>query len=123
MVVLHPSRSKSNSTRSAEAFFDERIASIKAGEKPPKMQFWRLMLSIWFFLFLGKYSLLNISKEHIVQRARVPEIASSGTYTLHGMSSILFFRNNCIFHLNSVGTQQATIRNSITENSVARNPQ
>ena len=59
--------------------------------------------------------MLKVSKEHIVQRTRVPEIASSGTYTLHRMSSILFFQNNCIFHLNIVGTRQATIRNSITE--------
>jgi len=64
--------------------------------------------------------LLNIRKEHIVQSIIVPEIASSGTYILHRMSSILFFQNNCIFHLNSVGTRQATIHNSITEKSVAR---
>jgi hypothetical protein len=53
-VVLRPSRSKGVSTRSAEAFWDERIADLLPGEKPPKMQFWRLMLSIWFFLFLFK---------------------------------------------------------------------
>src|SRR4051794_36136170 len=54
MVVLHPSRSKSISTQSAEAFWDERIADFLPGEKPPKMQFWRLMLSIWYFLFYFK---------------------------------------------------------------------
>jgi hypothetical protein len=34
------------STQSAEAFWDERIAGFLTGEKPPKMQFWRLKLSI-----------------------------------------------------------------------------
>ena len=59
-------------------------------------------------------------QERIVQRAIVPEIVSSGTYTLYRMSSILFLQNNCIFLLNIVGTRQATIHNSITEKSVAR---
>jgi len=54
MVGLHPPCSKCISIRSAETFFDQRIADIKAGEKPPKMQFWRLLLSIGFFLFLVK---------------------------------------------------------------------
>ena len=53
-----------------------------------------------------------------MQRAKVPEIASSGTYTLYRMSSTLSFQNNRIFHLNSVGTRQATIHNRITEKSV-----
>ncbi|WP_421102493.1 hypothetical protein ACOKXV_05750, partial [Sporosarcina psychrophila] len=38
-------------TRSAEAFYDERIAGLLTGEKPPKMQFWRLKRSIGFSLF------------------------------------------------------------------------
>jgi len=36
------------STQSAEAFWDERIAGFLTGEKPPKMQFWRLKLSMMF---------------------------------------------------------------------------
>jgi len=52
MVGVHPSLSKGIRTQSAEAFWDERIADCLPGEKPPKMQFWRLMLSLWFFLFL-----------------------------------------------------------------------
>ena len=59
--------------------------------------------------------MLKVSKERIVHYTRVPEIAPSGTYSLHRMSSILFFQNNCIFHLNIVGTRQATIRNRITK--------
>jgi len=35
---------------SAEAFFDERIAGFLPGEKPPKMQFWRLILSIRYHM-------------------------------------------------------------------------
>ena len=133
MVVVHPSLSKGIGTRSAEAFWDERIAGFLPGEKPPKIQFWRLKPSLWYFHFYFKEVslsieyhmidayLLKVSKEHIVQRARVPEIASSGTYTLYRKSSILFFQSNCIFHLNIVGTRQATIHNRITEKSVARN--
>ena len=130
MVVIHPSRSKCLRTRSAfGAFWDERIAGFLLGEKPPKMQFWRLMLSLWFFFFrsnvtfsrimINVYLSLKVSKEHIVRRTRVPEIASSGTYTLYKKSSILFFQSNCIFHLTIVGTRQATIYYKITENSVA----
>ena len=66
-------------------------------------------------------NLLKVRKEHIVQSAKVPEIASSGTYTLYRKSSILFFQSNCIFHLNIVGTRQATIRNKMTVKGVARN--
>ena len=65
--------------------------------------------------------LLKVSKERIVQSARVPEIVSSGTYNFCEKSSILIFPSNCIFHLNVVGTRQATIRNRMTEKSVARN--
>ena len=51
--------------------------------------------------------LAKSKQEHFVQRARVPEIASSGTYTsLYEKTSILFFQRNCIFHLYSVGTRQ-----------------
>ena len=64
--------------------------------------------------------MLKVSKKNIVQSTRVPEIASSGTYTLYRKSSIRFFKYNCTFHLNIVGTRQATIRNRITEKSVAR---
>jgi len=59
--------------------------------------------------------LLKVSKERSVQRTKVPEIVSSGTYKLCRMSFILFFQSNSIFHLNNVGTRQAIIRNSITE--------
>ncbi len=54
MVVVHPLLSKGIDTRSANAFWDERIASFLTGKKPPKMQFWRLMSSLWFFLFLNE---------------------------------------------------------------------
>ena len=133
MVVLHPSRSKCISTRSAEAFWDERIAGFLPGEKPPKMQFWRLMLSIWFFLFYSKEVSLSI-RYHMI-RCILFAKSKQGTHCttcksarncifghlhLYRMSSILFFQNNCIFHLNIVGTRQATIRNRITEKSVAR---
>jgi len=60
MVALHSSRSKCINTCSAEAFCDERIAGFSPGEKPPKMQFWRLMLSLWFFLLYFKEVSLSI---------------------------------------------------------------
>jgi hypothetical protein len=65
-VVVHPSLSKGKSTRSAEAFWDERIAGFLNGEKPPKMQFWRLMLSISFFLFYFKEVSLSI-RHHMIR--------------------------------------------------------
>ena len=36
------------STQSAEALWYERIAGLLTGEKPPKMQFWRLKRSMMF---------------------------------------------------------------------------
>jgi len=54
-----------------------------------------------------------------VQRARVPEIAFSGTHNLYRKSSILFFQNNRILRLNIVGTRQAIIRNRMIEKGVA----
>ena len=66
MVVLHPPLSKNTDTHSAEAFWDERIAGFLPGEKPPKMQFWRLMLSLWFFLFYFKEVSLSI-RHHMIR--------------------------------------------------------
>ena len=51
---------------------------------------------------------------------KVPEIVSSGTYTLYKKSSILSFKKSRIFHLNILGTRQAIIHNRITEKSLAR---
>jgi len=65
--------------------------------------------------------LLKVSEKRIVQRAKVPEIVSSGTYTLYRKLSILFFSSNCIFHLNVVGTRQAKIHNKVTEQDMHRN--
>ncbi len=74
------------------------------------MQFWLLILSLWFILFYfkevlistGKHMmtstiLLEVSKEHIVENANVPEIVSSGTYTFCEKSSILIFQATAIF--------------------------
>ena len=118
MVFVHPSLSKDIATRSAEASRDERIADFSHGEKRSKIQFRPLKPSTIVSLFL--FFLIKKCRETNVQRARVPEISSSGTYTLHRKASIIFFQSNCIFHLSIVGTRQAINRNRITEKGEAR---
>jgi len=92
MVVLYPSRSKSISTRSAN-FFGRKNSGASTWIKAAKDAI--LTADAFYMVFFFS------SKERFVQRSRV--------------SAILFFQNNWIFHLNIVGTRQATIRNRITE--------
>ena len=73
------------------------------------MQFWRLILSLWFILFefkevlistgnhmMTSVILLKVSKERI-EEINVPEIVSSGTYNYCEKSSILIFQATAIF--------------------------
>ena len=112
MVVLHPSRSKCMNTQSAETFWDERIAGFLPGEKPPKMQFWRLMLFLWYFLIYFKE--VSLSNRQHKLRCIIFTKSKQGKYcttlqvcpklhlralTLHRMSSILFFQKKLHFSL------------------------
>jgi hypothetical protein len=54
MVILHPSRSNSISTRSAEAFWDERIEGLLTWRKAAKDSI--LAADAFFMVFLYSYS-------------------------------------------------------------------
>jgi len=65
----------------------------------------------------GVYSLLKVSRNTLYEVLEYPKLHLRALTHFIECHLLFSFKTSCIFHLNSVGTLQATIRNSITENS------
>ena len=132
MVVLHPSRSKFMSTRSFEAFWDERITGFLIEVSAAKDAILAAETFYIIFSFFSKEVSLSI-RHHMIRCILFVKCMQEVHYTtcksarncifghLHSPQNVIysFLPNNCIFHLNIVGTRQASIRNRINEKSVA----